>query len=555
MSSFYGGKRGASLEIKYTSDTYQAMIDDKDNVDYNEYVIVKKVSITNEDGTPLEPSKYNVLYRRVQDGYNSTGYQEITELTIKNVISDSSTNPGEDNNTSAVTVKSATIIDSFSALKAAYDGKDGYEYVEKSFLLADCVAPKKIVENNLGNAVNVKYNYCTVPIEKDGEIISYETHIGFQLPYQEVELKPGNNVTIEKNDEDPNKVTWTISATGGSGGGSNAANVVYLQNLRVVEVDEISDDAVLKNPIDNSIIQGKDNLDAWKQGRTSVILYDQYADGEITTFYFGDYNSIKDFGVSQENGTFSVTDIKGNVQTYYFTDIQDISFENGYLAISYKNRTEGNPQTIKLKYVEDITFDSSTQKYTLHYSTKEESELDIEVNLIEEVVVTEDKHLLIYYSSPSYRNKYPDSTVTYQGKEGWIDYGIVSSDNGLYIGMNISPDDILGPNDYTLKRSKAIQFLNTNYADGLTGDNIAGKTVTIGYKEDPKDLYAFDYNKKSWYFLGSFGQNKGSGGSDSSGDITNMGATNFFGDISLSLNSEVVQSLPNGCTWFITEEM
>ena len=117
--------------------------------------------------------------------------------------------------------------------------------------------------------------------------------------------------------------------------------------------------------------------------------------------------------------------------------------------------------------------------------------------------------------------------------------------------MNISPDDIMGPNDYTLSRSKAIQYLNDNYGEGLVGDNIAGKVVTIGYKDDPKDVYAFDYsiNKKSWYFLGSIGQ----GGS--SEEIADIGATNFFGDISLSLEDEVVQSLPNGCTWFITEEI
>ena len=66
-----------------------------------------------------------------------------------------------------------------------------------------------------------------------------------------------------------------------------------------------------------------------------------------------------------------------------------------------------------------------------------------------------------------------------------------------------------------------------------------------------KKEYAFDYsiNKKSWYFLGSIGQGGGSK------EIADIGATNFFGDISLSLEDEVVQSLPNGCTWFITEEI
>ena len=61
MSSFYGGKRGASLEITKTYDTYDDMINDAKNVDYNEYVIVKVVSATNEDGTS-STTKNNVLY-------------------------------------------------------------------------------------------------------------------------------------------------------------------------------------------------------------------------------------------------------------------------------------------------------------------------------------------------------------------------------------------------------------------------------------------------------------------------------------------------------------
>ena len=43
--------------------------------------------------------------------------------------------------------------------------------------------------------------------------------------------------------------------------------------------------------------------------------------------------------------------------------------------------------------------------------------------------------------------------------------------------------------------------------------------------------------------------------STDSEEIADIGATNFFGDISLSLEDEVVQSLPNGCTWFMTEEI
>ena len=62
MSSFYGGKRGASLEIKQSYADYNAMIQDQNNIDYNEYVIT---------------TDNNILYRRIQNGY-----QEITKLTV-----------------------------------------------------------------------------------------------------------------------------------------------------------------------------------------------------------------------------------------------------------------------------------------------------------------------------------------------------------------------------------------------------------------------------------------------------------------------------------------
>ena len=544
MSSFYGGKRGASLEITKAYDTYQDMINDANNVDYNEYVIAKVVPADDTSST----TKSNVLYRRIQEGF-----QELTELTIQTVGDGGGGSGGGGEGSSVVASKSTTVIDSFSALKNNYSEQAGSGYTESNFMLSDCIAPSRELTDGVGNIVNVKYNYCTIQNTnaETGEV-TYETHIGFQLPYQEIELEAGNsNITINKikDESNPYKTTWQISSTGGGGSGSsgNAANVVYLQNLRVVEASQISNNTELRNPVDNSTIVVTDE---WKKNRTTVMLYDQYADGVTTTFYFGDYNSIKSVEVDQENGTFTITDIKDNVQTYTFTDIEDISLVDGQLTISYKNKpADQATKAFTLKYVENITFDPATQKYTLHYSTKEEEPLELEVNLIEEVVVTEDKHLLIYYSSPTYRENH--TTVTYKGKEGWVDYGIVSSDNGLYIGMNISPDDIMGPNDYTLSRSKAIQYLNDNYGEGLIGDNIAGKVVTIGYKDDPKDVYAFDYNinRKSWYFLGSIGQG---GGSE---EIADIGATNFFGDISLSLEDEVVQSLPNGCTWFVTEEI
>ena len=190
MSSFYGGKRGASLEITKAYDTYQDMINDADNVDYNEYVIAKVVPVDDTSST----TKNNVLYRRIQEGF-----QELTELTIQTVSDGGGGSGGGGEGPSVVASKSTTVIDSFSALKNNYSGQTGSGYTESNFVLSDCVAPSRELTDGVGNIVNVKYNYCTIQNTnaETGEV-TYETHIGFQLPYQEIELEAGNsNITIK----------------------------------------------------------------------------------------------------------------------------------------------------------------------------------------------------------------------------------------------------------------------------------------------------------------------------------------------------------------------
>lgn len=536
MSSFYGGKRGASLEIVKSYDTYDAMIQDQSNIDYNEYVLAKTVETKNNEDVVIK-TQFNVLYRRIQ-----TGYQEIAELTVQGTGGGGS--GGSDNNT-IVSSTSTTKISSFSSIEQ-YKGKPGY--TSGSFLLADCVAPE-VKNGEAGSIINVLYNsYILTQTDEEGNSTS-ETFIGFQIPYPDISLTSSNNsitITPAKDTSNPFKFAWDITTSAQSGGGStNIANVVYLQNLRVVDVNQISGDAEIYNPVNNDRIT---ITDEWRENRASAVLYDQIKDNVTTTYYFGDYNSIKSFNIS-DSGLFTITDIQDNIQTYQFTDIDGVELVDGVLSIKYKGGKD--TQNIDLIYVTDITFDSDQQKYVLTYSNKTTQVIGEEVNIIEDLVVNENKHLLIYFSSPTYRAEH-GTEETYKGKTHWVDYGIVTSDNGLYIGVNFTPDEILKPNDYNLSRTEVIDFLTEKYPNGLTGDNIAGKVVTIGYAEDIKDIYAFDYVNTKWYFLGSV---DGSKSSSSEEGITNLGATNFFGDKSLSFDDDIVKNLPNGCTWFVTEEM
>ena len=64
MSSFYGGKRGASLEIVKSYDTYDAMIQDQSNIDYNEYVLAKIVETKNNENVVIKKQILKMIFKK-----------------------------------------------------------------------------------------------------------------------------------------------------------------------------------------------------------------------------------------------------------------------------------------------------------------------------------------------------------------------------------------------------------------------------------------------------------------------------------------------------------
>lgn len=82
--------------------------------------------------------------------------------------------------------------------------------------------------------------------------------------------------------------------------------------------------------------------------------------------------------------------------------------------------------------------------------------------------------------------------VKYNYSNEKVILGNVKKDTGLLVGLNLN---------YS---GDVINKLNDDYPNGLTGDNLEGKLVSVGTSDADKLFYAFDYANESWYYLGRF---------------------------------------------------
>lgn len=483
MSGFYGGRRGASLEIVASYENVQEMMQHINEIDYNQYVITKDT---------------NTLYRKLQDRY-----QEITTLST-----------GGGGASSSLNYK--TILSEYNDLKNAYGSNAGY--TENSYS----------TENGLiDGSLNKEIKYNTYFDSNTGY-----TYIGFEFPYPVIEFKTGENQNIsfvKENSDNPFHQVWNVNLKE-SGGGGQSSGTIYFSNLRTVPAASVS--STVYNPLNDKIY----DISEYKEKNSLVVLYNQTNTTNNTnkTYFFGEYNSISSIEVS-ETGVFRVTDLNNNSYTYEFNDIKEVSLENGIFKIVYKNGLE---YTSNIIYPTSLNYDDDLNKISAIYSNGEKEYISNELNYIKKVIVTDNQHLLIYYSSPAFRAAH--TTIEYNGEAGWIDYGLIRSDNGIYVGKNLVPSEISSSSS-SITKETIITYLNQIYPQGLQGENLKGKLISVGYINDQKQLYAFDYDANEWYYLSD------------SGNQIDLTTTSFIGKT--NTDSSILNDLPNGCIWFVTEEI
>lgn len=82
----------------------------------------------------------------------------------------------------------------------------------------------------------------------------------------------------------------------------------------------------------------------------------------------------------------------------------------------------------------------------------------------------------------------------------WRDFGAVKDQSGVMIGGNVSQTTV-DASDY----SDIITYLNNTYKDGYEDGKIITYSKGDGEAES-KEFYAYDYQRKTWYYLGSISE-------------------------------------------------
>lgn len=542
--SFYGGRRGASVVIVKSYDSVAEMQTEFDSVectvDYDSYVVVN----TNVDG--IESS---VLYRRTLDG------------PVKVGTLGSSSGGGGGTSSGGILDLVLTIP---SSVPTPIDGQGEYSKTNKSLV------PGYYTDEEGNPAYNdsIKWVYTNV-ISEDGT--SSKTYVGFTFPYSIVDFEASlvdkndeNNPVIKRIDDGahPFYNKWSLKIPRGQKGNS-------FKNLRVVSASWIN--VYFPDGFSDGFILQDDNPDS----QHLIYDYQNEDSGELETYYLGKYSIISNVLFS-DDGTLSFV-FNGNKTVSYTKKVKWISSvnlsEDGTLTFEYNNG--GTPtvyekaiKTIKdISLLDDGTFTiidnqgnefkkeliwptsimlesasedtpteegSGSQKLKVTYNNGDFEYISPPINYIMRTAIDENYHLLILYSDPEKRANLINK-ASYDGRDDWEDMGSIKSDNGLLIGRN-----------YTYSGTQAIDViissLNRDYPNGLTGED-KGKVITAGTYNNDKNFFAYDYDKNTWYYLGSL-----------SGVTDFTEAFLFASENDANIESKK-NTLKNGGVWFVIEEI
>lgn len=250
-----------------------------------------------------------------------------------------------------------------------------------------------------------------------------------------------------------------------------------------------------------------------------------------------------------EDGTLEVAYNNGAKDTFTkaIRWISNISLaEDGTFTIKYNN---GLPDYVQhLKWPTSLSVNTGevegegSQKLNIEYNDGTSTEVGNPLNYVMRTAV-ENGHLLCLYSDPARRAAIVSAhqNYTYDNRNDWHDLGVIISNSGILTGKYYNVADY--PQLDTVTHT--IAFLNEEYPNGLTGEQLEGKTVSVGDSDSNKDLYAFDYTAvdgtyKGWYYLGKL-------------SIENV--TSIVGKENDTSLLPLLENLPANGIWFIQEEV
>ena len=384
-NSFYGGRRGASFVIAKRYSTIAEMVaafsqgGDYKTVNYDEYVLIDTENKNDPDN--------GKIYRRGYEYNNSMG----GAIYEGQIVGPAGLAPHTEMHT----------IDEVEQIQEREDftyrrGSGEYSPVGGNII------PGKYVEPGTGI---IKYNdkiswaYCSV---RDMNSHESTAHIGFKFPYTVIDYTTTSVSTYQNGDyADTSAATrtddgshpfyekWNISIPKGVKGDA-------FKNFRVMIAD---------NTIQSYTGQADDIAN-----NRQVLVYDYYhydekENGDMKTYYVGDYNKISNITVSA-TGLVTVEYTHDDNDTYQMRIPTSVSINTG--------STEG----------------TGTQKIVITYANGDTEEIGQPLNYIMATAIDNRYHLLVYYSDPAKRSTFSPK-ATYNGKNDWADLGYIGNGTGV----------------------------------------------------------------------------------------------------------------------------
>lgn len=384
-NSFYGGRRGASFVIVKRYSTIAEMVaafsqgGDYKTVNYDEYVLIDTENKNDKDN--------GKIYRRGYE-YNNAMGGAVYEGQIVGPA-------GMAPHTEMHTMREVEEIEE----------REDFEYRRGSgsySLVGNNLVPGKYTEP--GSTVEyfndeISWTYCSV---RDLDSHESTAHVGFKFPYTVIDYTATSvssyrngiyadtaNVERIDNGEHPFYEKWNLSIPKGIKGDA-------LKNFRVMIAD-------------NTIEQYEGQADDIANNR-QVLVYDYYyydnkENGDVKTYYVGDYNKINDITIS----------------------------ETGFITIEYAHDDDDNYQLripINVSINTGSEEGTGTQKVVITYANGDVEEIGQPLNYIMATAIDSRYHLLVYYADPVKRAAFTPK-ATYNNRNDWADLGYIGNGTGV----------------------------------------------------------------------------------------------------------------------------
>ena len=547
---------------------------DYDEVKFDEYVIISTEELGHDDN--------GKIYRRGYDYTNSLGGAEFI-CQIKGA-------GGASPNLLLTTVQAIEEMKTQDGV--SFTGEGEYSRTDNNLV------PGKVDENTYNDSI--KWAYCSVKNADGTESISY---IGFQFPYTVIEyeaesVSPYYSDTLvqrEDTSDHPFYEKWSMKIPKGVKGDSIDSVRVVTANDEIESYNGQTDDIQGNRQV---IVYDSKNYDNSEDGETQTLYLGDFNmiqsismddEGTLTIHYTHDDDQVitvigrwitavhlsEDGYLTIDYTTGETGEVENQIKwvnNMYISDsgqlivvyndgateivqdsikwITDVSLaDNGTFTVKYSEGVDD--YTTQLVFPTDVNIDTGdnegegTQQVVVTYSDDSTETVGNPLNYVMDMAMAEDDyHVLLLFSDPAKRQEIiaAGKNYTYDGRNDWYDLGAVKDESGILIGLNLDTSYFTNGTSH----SRIIAQLNEDYPNGLPSSNteLHGKIITVGDEDEIKELYAFDYQNETWYYLGTASADE---------DVTEtQGVLVGYED-----NDELIQQgedLPIGTVWLIVED-